>query len=86
MGETPAANPAASPVAVAERRILAGERFVRCDLDASVASDLDLVDRLARLRLDARRYRCRLEIRTTDPQLRELLALAGLDGVVLDQR
>lgn len=78
MGET--------SVDAAHQRILAGDRFVRCDLGSSVAGGLGLVDRLARLRLDARRHRCRLEIRTTDPKLRELLELAGLDGVVLLER
>jgi hypothetical protein len=86
MGDTLGARAADAAVAAAEHRILAGDRFVRCDLGSCVTADLALVDRLARLRLDARRHRCRLEIRTTDPGLRELFELAGLDGVVLAER
>ncbi|MDQ1748792.1 MAG: hypothetical protein QOD07_3055 [Frankiaceae bacterium] len=80
MGETSAALGAATA------RIRAGDRFVRCDLGPAAGTGLDLVDRLARLRLDARRHRCRLEIRTADADLAGLLELAGLDGVVLRQR
>ena len=86
MGETFGAPVADDVVALAAQRILAGERFVRCDLESAADSGLDLVDRLARLRLDARRNRCRLEIRTADAGLVELLALAGLDGVILLDR
>jgi len=86
MGETSGATPAAAAVTAAEQRIRAGDRFVRCDLGSVVDTDLDLVDRLARLRLDARRRRCRLEIRTANADLRQLLELAGLDGVVLLER
>jgi hypothetical protein len=90
MGETsgPTADDAAVDTAIdtAERRIRAGDRFVRCDLDSAARADFDLVDRLARLRLDARRHRCRLEIRTADADVRRLLELAGLDGVILLQR
>jgi len=82
MGETSAGT----AVAAAEERIRTGARFVRCDLGSVADADLDLVDRLARLRLDARRNRCRLEIRTADAELVRLLELAGLDGVVLYER
>ncbi|MDQ1684873.1 MAG: hypothetical protein QOC82_1610 [Frankiaceae bacterium] len=83
MGETPAVT---AVLADAEHRIRTGERFVRCDLGSVANAGLDLVDRLARLRLDARRRHCRLEIRTADAELVELLELAGLDGVVLIER
>jgi hypothetical protein len=86
MGETSGAGTTAAAVGAAEQRVVAGERFVRCDLGSVVDADLDLVDRLARLRLDARRHHCRLEIRTTDADLVRLLELAGLDGVVLIER
>lgn len=82
MGETSAGT----AVTAAEERIRAGARFVRCDLGSVLDAGLDLVDRLARLRLDARRHRCRLEIRTADAELVRLLELAGLDGVVLYER
>ena len=86
MGETSGATPTAHAVDAAEQRIRAGDRFVRCDLGSGVDPDLELVDRLARLRLDARRRRCRLEIATADVELRRLLEFAGLDGVVLLER
>ena len=86
MGETSGANTAESAVDTAAERIRAGDRFVRCDLGSVVDGGLDLVDRLARLRLDARRHRCRLEIRTASADLARLLELAGLDGVVLRER
>ena len=73
-------------LAAAEERIHAGDRFVRCDLGSVVDADLETVDRLARLRLDARRNRCRLEIRTADADLIDLLRVAGLDGAVLYER
>lgn len=73
-------------VDAAEQRIRDGARFVRCDLGSVVIADLDLVDRLARLRLDARRRRCRLEISTADEDVVRLLELAGLDDVVLLER
>lgn len=86
MSGTSADAAADAAVADAEARIRGGARFVRCDLGSVVGGDLDLVDRLARLRLDARRRRCRLEIRTADEHLARLLELAGLDDVVLLQR
>jgi ABC-type transporter Mla MlaB component len=86
MGDAPGVRAAEAAVAAAEHRMSEGDRFVRCDLGSAVTADLALVDRLARLRLDARRRRCRLEIRTTDTELRDLLELSGLDGVVLLER
>jgi hypothetical protein len=86
MGQTSDAGRLDAAVTAAEERILAGDRFVRCDLGSLPGADLDVVDRLARLRLDARRNRCRLEIRTTDAELRGLLELAGLDDVILVER
>ena len=73
-------------VDAAEARIRGGDRFVRCDLGSVVTGNLDLVDRLARLRLAARRRHCRLEIRTASAELVGLLELAGLDDVVLLER
>jgi len=86
MGETSGGCPADAAIAGARGRIDAGDRFVRCELGSAADADLDLVDRLARLRLDARRRRCRLQISTTNTELAELLELAGLDGVVLRER
>lgn len=86
MGETSGERLLDAVLADAERRVRAGARFVRCDLGWVADADLDILDRLARLRLDARRARCRLEISTTDPDLVGLLELAGLDGVVLRDR
>lgn len=86
MGETSGARTADPALIEAGTRIRAGDRFVRCDLGSAVDADLELVDRLARLRLDARRQRCRLQITTTNDAVLELLELAGLDDVVLRER
>lgn len=45
-------------------------------------SDLRAVDELCRLALAARRLGCRLHLTDTDPELRALLDLAGLDDVL----
>lgn len=86
MDESAGAHALDAAIQDARRRILAGDRFVRCELGCVAGTNIDVVDRLARLRLDARRHRCRLEIRTSNPELRKLLELAGLDDVILSQR
>jgi hypothetical protein len=86
MSDAPCEQSFEALVVEAESRITGGERFVRCDLGALPCAQLEAVDRLARLRLAARRRRVRLEIATTDAELRRLLALAGLDDVLLAQR
>ncbi len=63
-----------------------GEPFaVVCDAGAVTRPDLATVEALARLRLTARRLGCRLRLRNAHPELRCLLRLLGLDGVVGDQ-
>jgi hypothetical protein len=61
--------------------------------DAEVASwpfpagpspDLSVVDRLARLQVAARRAGCSVRLRDAPSQLRELIDLAGLSGIVTD--
>lgn len=86
MSGTSADAAADAAVDAAAARMRGGDRFVRCDLGSVVGGGLDLVDRLARLRLEARRRGCRLEIRTADEHLVGLLELAGLDDVVLLER
>jgi anti-anti-sigma regulatory factor len=55
---------------------------VVCDVSALAGSDLATVDALAGLALVARRLGCRVRLRHASPELRELLALAGLADVV----
>ena len=45
--------------------------------------DLATVDALARAALTARRAGARLRVLNASPQLRELIVLAGLEGVLL---
>jgi hypothetical protein len=45
-------------------------------------ADLRSVDELCRLVLAARRLGCRVHLSGVDPELRGLLALAGVDAVV----
>lgn len=45
-------------------------------------SDLQTVDELCRLAIAARRLGCRLHLADADPQLRELIDLAGVDDVL----
>ena len=56
---------------------------VVCDLGGLVETDLDVVDLLARLHLAARRAGTRLRLERVGKDVRELLELAGLDGVLL---
>jgi hypothetical protein len=54
-----------------------GARTARCHV-AAVAPDAVAVDALARLKLAAIRHRVALEILGASPELRELIALTGL--------
>jgi anti-anti-sigma regulatory factor len=56
-------------------------RPIVCDA-ASLAPDIDTVDALARLRLTARRLGAELHVRGVSPELRALLELCGLAGVL----
>jgi ABC-type transporter Mla MlaB component len=58
----------------------ASGELVACDV-ANVVPDAVTVDALARLQLAATRRGCRIELRNTTPELRELVAFMGLDGV-----
>jgi ABC-type transporter Mla MlaB component len=51
---------------------------VLCDLAELSRADMGTVDALARLALRARRMGCLVSLRDASPELRELLALAGL--------
>ena len=52
------------------------------DVSALVGPDLATVDALARMALVARRRDCGIEVRYAAAELRELLAFAGLTGVL----
>jgi ABC-type transporter Mla MlaB component len=56
--------------------------LVVCDVAALADPDLGIVDALARLQLTARRLGRQVRLRHVSRELRELLALAGLAGVV----
>ena len=43
-----------------------------------------VVDRLARLQLEARRLGCAIRLRNVCSQLAELIELSGLDDVIVD--
>ena len=58
----------------------AGGEVVACDV-GNVLPDAVTVDALARLQLAATRRGCRIELRNATPELRELVAFMGLDGV-----
>ncbi|HEY7398224.1 MAG TPA: STAS domain-containing protein [Gaiellaceae bacterium] len=58
-----------------------------CDLECDVRGvepDAVTVDALARLQLAATRRGCRVLLRGCSPELRELVAFMGLDGVLVD--
>ena len=59
---------------------------VVCDVGALERPDLGTVDALARVALLARRLGGRVDIRHAAPELRELLALAGLGDIVPCER
>jgi ABC-type transporter Mla MlaB component len=56
----------------------------RWPLRAGLRPDLSVVDRLARLQLHAHRVGYSIRLRGTPSQLRELIELAGLSGIVTD--
>lgn len=55
---------------------------VICDVAALTSVDIGTVDALCRLALATRRLGCRLVVRGASPELRGLLGLAGISGVV----
>lgn len=48
------------------------------------AKDISAVDELCRLALAASRLGCRVRLVDVDAELRDLLVLAGVDGLLLD--
>ena len=55
---------------------------IDCDVAAVIAADLATVDALAALQLWARRLGRPLRFQDASPELRELIALAGLSGTL----
>jgi ABC-type transporter Mla MlaB component len=53
-----------------------------CDVRSIIDPDAATVDALARILLTARRLECRMRVRNASAELRDLLDLAGLSGVV----
>jgi ABC-type transporter Mla MlaB component len=64
-------------------RLLAesGGGVVACDVQG-IEPDAVAVDALARLQVAARRRGCRVVVRSTSDELRELIALMGLEEVI----
>jgi ABC-type transporter Mla MlaB component len=60
---------------------MATPRVVRCDV-GGMAADARTVDALCRLQLVARRRGVRIVLRNCSEELRALIALCGLDGVL----
>lgn len=56
-------------------------RVVWCDVEALIHPDLVAIDALARLQLTARRVGCEIALTGASTDLKELVALAGLDCV-----
>ena len=56
---------------------------ITCDLSALGLPDADVLDGLLRLHLALRRAGGGLRLRHVAPELRDLLALAGLEDVVV---
>jgi ABC-type transporter Mla MlaB component len=56
--------------------------LVDCDVSALARPDLGAVDALARVALVARRHGCDVRLSHAGSELRELVALAGLDTVL----
>jgi hypothetical protein len=56
--------------------------MVDCDVSALGRPDLGTVEALARVALVARRHGCDVRLRHAQPELCELVALAGLDAVL----
>ena len=57
-------------------------RTLGCDLSALGGADMETIDLLARLELAARRHGRTLQFLHASPALQELVAFAGLDGVL----
>jgi len=55
---------------------------VDCDVGHFACADIGAVDALARASLHARRLGARLHVVNASPELQELIAFAGLDGVL----
>jgi ABC-type transporter Mla MlaB component len=72
------------PLVERVRRLLAmsGAEHVVCDVDGIECPDLGTASALARLQLEARRNGGRIELRHASEDLRNLLALMGLDAVL----
>ena len=65
--------------------LVRGDAEVACwPLPAGRRPDLSVVDRLARLQLHASRVGYSIRLRGAPSQLRELIELAGLSGIVTD--
>lgn len=65
--------------------LVRGDTEVACwPLPAGQNPGLWVVDQLARLQLAARRLGCSLRLRGAPSQLRELIELAGLSGIITD--
>lgn len=60
-----------------------GDRRIVCDVGALVDPDLGTVEALARLQLTVKRLGGALRLRGTSARLEELLALTGLEEVLL---
>jgi anti-anti-sigma regulatory factor len=58
-------------------------RTILCDAQAAAGADLGVVEALARLALAARRAGLELALVGVTSELRELIALAGLERVLL---
>jgi hypothetical protein len=77
--------PADIPALVArvrERLEVEAAGLVVCDVGRLAGPDIGTVDALARLALAARRFGCSVILRDASPDLRELLALAGMTRVI----
>ncbi|HEU5205959.1 MAG TPA: STAS domain-containing protein [Candidatus Limnocylindrales bacterium] len=59
-----------------------GPSLILCDLTQLAGADMGTVDALARLALRARRLGCSISLRDPSSELCELLAFAGLGGVL----
>jgi anti-anti-sigma regulatory factor len=59
--------------------------LITCDLSALGPPDAEMLDALLRLHLAAQRMGGSLRLRNVCPQLRDLLALAGLDDLIVVQ-
>lgn len=57
-------------------------KVIVCDVQSLNGPDVGTVDSLARLALTARRLGCRVRLAHASPELRELLAFAGLAEVM----